>query len=406
MEQDAFVVQQLEPDMTSLRIALVTETFPPEVNGVAMTIGRMADGLRRRGHAVQIIRPRQAADQGGDGQGHVLCKGVPIPQYNDLRFGLPAKGALSRLWSHLRPDLVHVVTEGPLGWSAMSAARKLKLPVTSDFHTNFHNYTAHYGVGWLAKPIARYLRRFHNRGTMTFVPTQALRRDLEGDGYHNVEVVARGVDTTLFDPARRSAELRARWGAGEADPVALYVGRLAPEKNLPLVLKAFAAVRERHPRAKLVFVGDGPERARLAEAHPEHVFAGMRTGEDLAAHYASGDVFLFGSLTETFGNVTLEALASGLGVASYAAAAAAELIRDGANGMLAPAGDEAAFVAAACRLVEDLPRLATLRAAARDSVLGHDWERIHDAFAGSLVRAVRRHERQVHGQTALFVTPD
>src|SRR5262249_1466408 len=167
----------------TLRIAVVTETFPPEVNGVAKSAARFVEGLSARGHRLQVIRRRQAGEDGGeDGLEQVLMRGVSIPRYPDLKMGLPAKRALARLWSFRRPDIVHVVTQGPLGWSALRAAAKLKLPVVSDFRTNFHAYSQHYGVGWLKKPILAYLRKFHNRTLCTLVPTDALRADLAAAG--------------------------------------------------------------------------------------------------------------------------------------------------------------------------------------------------------------------------------
>ncbi len=401
-------VHDYAPSQPQLRIAVVTETYPPEVNGVAMTLSRMVDGLIRRGHRIQLVRPRQHAQErpaSGHALEEVLAAGVPIPSYAGLKLGLPAKRALTRLWSLQRPDVVHVVTEGPLGSSAIAAARKLRLPVTSDFHTNFHAYSHHYGMGWLKRPIAAYLRRFHNKTDATFVPTGQLARELGDNGYDNLQVVARGVDTALFHPERRSAELRRSWGATDNSLVVLSVGRMAPEKNLNLVLEAFAAIQARQPEARLVFVGDGPVRAGLQARHPQHVFAGMRSGADLASHYASGDLFLFPSLTETFGNVTQEALASGLPVVAYDYAAAAELIVPGRNGLLAPAGDVVAFVAAAREAAEP-NTLRVLRNHARMSVVGNDWEHIHDAFAAALGQAVRCHERRYQAATAIVMAPD
>jgi glycosyltransferase involved in cell wall biosynthesis len=172
--------------------------------------------------------------------------------------------------------------------------------------------------------------------------------------------------------------LRRSWGAQDDDAVALVVGRIAPEKNLPLVLSAFAAMRERSPRAKLVFVGDGPDRGSIQNRFPEHIFAGMRTGEDLARHYASGDVFLFGSLTETFGNVTLEAMASGLAVVAYDYAAARQHIRHLANGLLAPCDAVQAFERLAAMLAAEPQRVRSIGAAARATAEGVDWENVHD----------------------------
>ncbi|HEX8988023.1 MAG TPA: glycosyltransferase family 1 protein [Rhodocyclaceae bacterium] len=378
-----------------LRIALVTETFAPEVNGVAMTLGRLAEGLVRRGHAVSLIRPRQP--NGRDGRDAAieesLVPGLPIPGYGGLRFGLPAGQVLRAAWRRARPDIVHVATEGPLGWSAVRTARALGLPVSSGFHTNFDAYSRHYGIGWLRRPIARYLRDLHNRTDLTLVPTLELAGELEAQGYRNVSVLSRGVDIRLFNPARRSAVLRAQWRAADDSPVVAYVGRIAAEKNLGLVLTAFAAIAAAVPGARLVFVGDGPLRKTLAARHPQHVFAGTRHGIELAEHYASADLFLFPSLTETFGNVTAEALASGLGVVAYSCAAARDLIEDGANGRLAAPGDENAFVAAAVALARDPQLLAQVRALAAPSVHHLDWERIHDGFAEGLRRCIVAHGR-------------
>ena len=409
MTHEAFLLQQFSGPSRAMRVAVVSETYPPEINGVAMTIGRMVDGLIRLGHQVQLIRPRQYRAEQPASPGsleEMLAGAVPIPRYPSLKLGLPAKRAMLRLWSSRRPDVVHIVTEGPLGWSALAAARKLKLPVVSDFHTNFHHYSRHYGVGWLYKPIAGYLRRFHNKTDVTLVPTAALRDDLLEQGYRGVQVVARGVDTELFNPLRRSPELRAQWGAADDDPVALYVGRLAPEKNLPLLLRAFEAMATLEPRVRLVLVGDGPARAALEANQPRHIFAGMRTGEDLARHYASADVFLFPSLTETFGNVTVEALASGLAVVAYDYAAAAELICDGENGLLAPIGDAEAFVAAARRSIEDRPRRAVQRVHARESVERLDWSCVVEGFAHLLARVVRSHESRLEAADAIVLTMD
>jgi glycosyltransferase involved in cell wall biosynthesis len=375
MEETAeFLVEQFPRARRSLRIAVVTETYAPEVNGVALSAARFVEGLRRREHEIQLVRPRQDQDRSDHASYEVLTHGMPIPRYPGLRMGLPATRALVRLWRRNRPDVVHVLTEGPLGWSAVSAARKLKLAVVSDFRTNFHSYSRHYGVGWLAKPILAYLRKFHNRTLCTLVPTEAMRAELAVMGFRDLRVVARGVDTKLFDPARRSHTLRAAWGAGPSDPVLLHVGRIAAEKNLTALASAYAAACVQAPRSRLVLVGDGPARAEVKARCPEAIFAGTRRGEDLAAHYASADVFLFPSLTETYGNVTLEALASGLAVVAFDYAAAAETIRHGDNGLLAPMGDAGAFAALAAAAVSELAHARVMGSNARESALKLGWD--------------------------------
>lgn len=400
-EADSLLVDHYLPARRSLRLAMVTETYPPEVNGVAATISRVVDGLRQRGHQLQLVRPRQdhGAALAATDDAHfaeVLLRGLPIPRYPQLKMGLPARRALLRLWTAQRPDVVHIVTEGPLGWSALQAAAKLRLPVVSDFRTNFHAYSAHYGVGWLRGPVMAYLRKFHNRCACTMVPTAALQAELAGAGFQRLRVVARGVDTRLFDPARRSEALRASWGATPATRVALCVGRLAPEKNLGTVLAAAEAMRAGTAGAaarpvRLVLVGDGPERQRLQQRCPDAVFAGLRRGDDLAAHYASADVFLFASTTETFGNVVPEAMASGLAVVAYAHAAAGQLISDGVNGRLVRLDDTAAFSRAAQQLAADPAAASALGRQARATAARLDWghivEGIEDEYAAAMAAA-------------------
>ncbi len=391
----------LPPRQTLLHVALVTETWPPEVNGVAATVSRVATGLRVRGHAVQVVRPRQldadvqpAADALRERCDDVLMPSWPIPRYPELRMGLPCKQALLRHWTLRRPDVVHIATEGPLGWSALQAARQLRLPVVSDFRTNFHAYSRHYGIGWLGRPVMAYLRSFHNRTACTMVPTDQLRHALQADGFRNLHVVARGVDTQQFDPARRSDVLRASWGAGPASMVALCVGRLAPEKNLDTVLAAVAAMRIDDPGLKLVFVGDGPEKQRLMQACPDALFAGLRRGEDLAAHYASADVFLFPSITETFGNVVPEAMASGLAVVAYDHAAAGQLIRHGGNGLLARYDDASEFCRVARGVARELPLLRALGLQARATAGQLDWGCIVQAVEDQYGAAIAAHGDQ------------
>jgi len=381
-----------------LRIAVVTETYPPEINGVAMTISRMVEGLRQY-HEVELIRPRQNKMDSAKHEPtlqEVLVRGFPIPRYPDLKLGLPAKQRLVKLWTENRPDVVHLVTEGPLGSSALAAARKLGIPVSSDFHTNFHSYSRHYGFGWLYKTVAAHLRNLHNRTDATLVPTRELRDTLAKDGYTNLQVVARGVDTTLFHPSKRSKELRRQWGLVGDDLAVIYVGRISAEKNLPLVLRTFKAMQDINPNLKLVLVGDGPVRAQLQRQNPGYIFAGMRTGEDLAAHYASGDIFLFPSMTETYGNVTVEAMASGLAVVAYRYAAAAEHIEHERNGLHAEYGNEQEFIIQACKLAIDVSRVHKMRSQAHQTMLNLDWQNIVDEFEQALAQlAVKSEVRHV-----------
>jgi glycosyltransferase involved in cell wall biosynthesis len=392
-------VDNILPARRSLRVAVVTETYPPEVNGVAATIARAVQGLRDRGHELQLVRPRQDKAETAT-QDHrfaeVLLRGLPIPRYPQLKMGLPSKRALLRHWSSHRPDVVHLVTEGPLGWSALQAATQLKLPVVSDFRTNFHAYSKHYGIAWLRNPIMSYLRKFHNRTLCTMVPTEGLRGELVSSGFKSLRVVSRGVDTSLFDPARRSEALRQSWGAGPQDMVVLCVGRLAAEKNLDVLMQAFNGMLAIDPRAKLVLVGDGPERGALQQRCPSAIFAGLRRGEDLGAHYASADLFLFPSITETFGNVLPEAMASGLAVVGFDYAAAHQVVRHGDNGLLVPYGDNAAFCAAAQRLAGQGGWVRAMGEQARLTACQMDWGRIVEQIETVYVSAMAHNTVTAH----------
>jgi glycosyltransferase involved in cell wall biosynthesis len=392
MQRDAIplLAEKAPGRSRSLRIAVVTETYTPEINGVAITAAHFVDGLRHRDHAIQLIRPRQkpaetpAADARFE---EILTRGIPIPGYPQLKMGLPATRTLQRLWSAHRPDVVHIVTEGPLGWSALQVATKLALPIVSDFRTNFHAYSQHYGVGWLKAPVLAYLRSFHNRTRATLVPTAAMRNTLEADGFRNIRVISRGVDTRVFTPARRSAGLRTLWGARTTDPVVLHMGRLAPEKDPEMVALAFDAIRAKWPAAKFVVVGDGPSRAGMERRLPYAVFAGVQRGTELARHIASGDVFVFPSQTETYGNVTVEAMACGLAVVAFDYGAASEHIRHGENGLLAPLGDKAAFIAMATDIAGDLSRANHLGANAAADALRLDWNDIVGGLESILLDA-------------------
>lgn len=371
----------------ALRILVVTETYPPEINGVAMTTQRLVRGLRERGHWVGLVRPRQK-NAPADADTWTV-PGVPIPNYPGLRLGLPSWWRMIRLLDAQCPDLVHVVTEGPLGWIALWAARKRGVPVTSGYHTHFDLYSGHYGLTWLEPWVTRWLDALHRRCRATLAPTPELAATLNGRGIPNARAVGRGVDTRQFHPGLRDPGQRARWGLATGDLACLYVGRLAPEKNLEVVERAFAAIAARDRRARMVWVGDGPSLPRLRARHPEHVFAGPRVGGELAAHYASADLFLFGSLSETWGNVIGEALASGLAVVTYRRAAGAILIDPGENGLTPASGDAEAFIRAATTLAADIELRERLGHAARDSMLAHGWDAIverHEAVLREVAR--------------------
>ncbi len=376
------------------RLCLVTETWPPEINGVAMTLSRLVDGLLSREWKVTLVRPKQRNEvvESNPHLTHHVMPGLPIPGYAGLRFGLPVIQQLYKAWEMDRPDVVHVATEGPLGWAAMRVANKLKIPVTTTFHTNFHRYCKHYRVGWLGGVVARYLRVLHNRSFCTMVPNQMLKQILLEEGYANVEVLGRGVDNELFTPSRRNDNLRKQWGLSDNDIAVIYVGRLAPEKNLDLVVEAYSEMHKQNPKLKMIWVGEGPQYNRLRKNHPHHFFMGSKVGKELAECYASADVFLFPSMTETYGNVVAEAMASGLAVIAYDYAAAAIHMRHEENGLLVSFGDSDSFVKNAKILSNQFDLVKTLGNHAHLTLKSSSWKDVSDVFERNLLAAISQAE--------------
>jgi len=366
-----------------MKIALVTETFAPDINGVAMTLERLTISLVAKGHAVSVVRTQSSHPAGtilhDDAIRNVpqtSVRGFALPGYTAVKIGMPSFFKLVGVWRKSRPDLVHVATEGPLGLSALFAAKRLGIPVISTFHTNFHQYTRHYKVGWLEPMALAYLRWFHNQTLRSLVPDPTLAAELTSRGFAHMQTWTRGVDSTLFDPARRSETLRQSWGARPETPVVLHVSRMAAEKNLDLLAEGFHRIHKAVPTARFVLVGDGPETERFRKKFPDAIFTHDLRGEALAEHYASADVFLFASETETFGNVVTEAMGSGLAVLAYDYAAPGQYIDHGLNGWKVPFSDSAAWLDAAVKLVQSPDLWPGLRENARKTILTIPWQRL------------------------------
>ena len=365
--------------MAQIRISVVTETYVPDVNGVAISLQHLISSLDPERFLVQIVRTRPRSEYTSVHE-EVGCRGITIPMYPDLQLGLPAPRTLRKAWNAFQPDLVYIATEGPLGNSALSLARKWDLPVLSAFHTNFHRYSSYYGLSWIRNATLAWLRRFHNRTLMTLVPTTEVQTMLKQQYFNNVELLPHGVDCQHFHPEYRNPALRHSSGVTAGERVLLYVGRIAAEKNIPLAIKAWQQARQQFPDIRLVMVGDGPMRQEMQLKHPEVIFAGVKTGTELAEYYASADLFVFPSMTETFGLVTLEAMASALPVVAYNMAAAATHVRQGIDGFLAEENDEAGFIQAlGDALAMDLT-LAGIdaRAQAEDA----SWQAVAERFSG------------------------
>lgn len=375
-----------------MRLCIVSETWSPDINGVAHTLNRLSCELNRQGVPVDVIRPRPQVAGNTSRINHELqVARFALSGYTDVQVGLVTPATLRRFWRVYRPDVVYLATQGPLGWAARQAARRLNIPLVAGWHTNFDHYCKDYGVAWLASTARRYLRYFHNGCALTLVPTHQQAATLRRQGIHDVNVLSRGLDGERFSPAHRDAALRKRWGVGEHQPVALYVGRLAAEKNLTLLQESLQAMREVRPDIAQVIVGDGPARGQLQKALPDAHFTGFVGQESLARHYASADLFIFPSLSETWGNVVAEAMASGLAVVAFDHAASAELINSGYNGITVPAGNSAAFQQAAVDLCQHPADYARLGRVARLRALEQSWVGIAEQFLRYLHQALEAH---------------
>jgi glycosyltransferase involved in cell wall biosynthesis len=329
-----------------MRILLVTDAWAPQVNGVVRTLRRVSSECAALGHVVDVISPDQ-------------FKSVPCPTYPEIRLALRPGGRISQRIEALRPDAIHIATEGPLGVAARRQCLRRGLPFTTSYHTRFPEYvharfplplTVGYAV----------VRWFHRPSKAVMVATRSIRRDLEARGFGNIADWSRGVDTELFRPDREPALALPR-------PVYLYVGRVAVEKNLEAFLTMPIA-----SGSKLV-VGGGPQLAGLEAEYPNVRFAGARFGEELARHYVSGDVFVFPSLTDTFGLVLLEALACGLPVAAYAVPGPLDVIGDSGCGVL-----DSDLARAASRALEIPPERC------REHALAFTWRRCAEQFLDNL----------------------
>lgn len=370
-------------------ITIVSETFSPEVNGVAMTLGKLVNGLVDTGHIVQLVCPHIENRNLPAGISYHPVKGIPIPRYSEAKFGLPSKTILKNLWTQQRPDVIYVATEGPLGWSALNLAKKLNIPSISGFHTNFHTYSQHYGIGLIASIVMKYLVTFHNKSKMTLTPTEGQKNKLHDMGVKDVSVLSRGVDTNLFSPNKRSTSLRLSWGVtDDHTPVLLYVGRLAAEKNINLALETYYKMLKINNKLKFVLVGNGPLLKKLHLKNPELIFVGVKTGEELAKYYASSDIFVFPSKTETFGNVVLEAMASGLGVIAYNYAAANIHIKNRINGLTTEMGKSDDFILNACKYLDDDTFLEQVKNQASRHCLKNNWTEVNNKFEKLLTNQV------------------
>jgi len=357
-----------------LRIALVTDTYLPEINGVTTVLRAMREGLRARGHEILVVAPRYGSN--GTEEPGVLRRGsVPFPWYPAVRLSLPIGGNFARSLDRFQPNLVHVITEGPIGSIGRRWAVRRRIPLVTSFHTDFPRYAGRYLGAWAINPVRRYCRWFHRPALVTQTPSEETARELRSFGLDSVMVWGRGVDPQCFTPERRS-ECRRRSRGNSARPVILHVGRLAREKDVAVMVETFKILHHKlGDQAGFQVSGDGPEAASVRQALPFAHHNGFLDRERLADLYADSDLFVFPSPTETCGLVALEAMASGLPVIAANQGGVLENLRPEVNGLLAPAGDAEGFAEATGALVQDPDRRAGMSAGARAWAVGHSWER-------------------------------
>jgi glycosyltransferase involved in cell wall biosynthesis len=340
-------------------------------------LGQLARVLKNAGDEVQVVHPDYGKPPEADRV--VLVRSIPVPFYPELRLPLPPFGAVRREIDAFGPDLIHIATEATLGRAALKHAQARKYPVVSSFHTNFDQYAGHYGVGWIKGTVWRYLRAFHNATLETYVPSRATIAELAERGFERLVLWPRGVDCKVFRPDRpRRDEVRQALGFTPADVVVAHVSRIAAEKNVAFLGDALSKLSHDRPQARLLIVGDGPARSDLEKTlAPNARFVGYRTSDDLADHYAAADVFAFASLTETFGNVILEAMASGLPVVAVKSGGPGEIVRDGETGrLIAPNEPPCRFAAALTDLVDDSELRNQMSVAARKYAKEQSWDAI------------------------------
>jgi glycosyltransferase involved in cell wall biosynthesis len=358
-----------------VRIALVSDTYTPQVNGVTTVNARIVQVLRAFGHEVVIVAPRYPANgkpvEPIDGELRIAS--APFPPYPAIRLSLPQFRTVAHFLDAFQPEVVHVATEGLLGLTGRRYAIKRQVPLVTSYHTNFPQYARHYGAG-IAEPLVwKWLRWFHRPAVLTQTPGEAVRDELASRGIGQPVVWGRGVDTKHFHPGRRSAGWR-RWLAGGDDTaVILHVGRLAPEKNLAVLAESWRAARDRvGQRATFVLAGEGPEARRLLTHLPFVRQLGFLDRGKLADVYASADICVLPSKTETCGLVALEAMASGLAVVAADAGGFRESIDHGRNGLLVAPDDATGFAAEIISLVVSAQRRNELGAAARITAMARD----------------------------------
>lgn len=372
--------------LDGVRLALFSDTYPPQMNGVSRTLERLVAAARERGAAVRIFTTTDPALQHHDAD-ETRWNSVPFWAYPQVRLAAPRVAEARKALREWQPSLVHVATEFGVGLAGRSAARSLGVPLVTSYHTSFSAYAEFYRLGALAPLGWKYFRWFHAAAARTFTPTDAIRAEVEAHGFRHVSVWGRGVDGTRFDPAFRSLEWRRSLGIADDAMVVLYVGRIAREKGLEHALRAMMQLRDA-PDIRFVMVGDGPYEQELRDAAPPGViFTGRLEGAALSTAYASCDLFLFPSVTDTFGNVLLEAMASGLVVVSADAGNTRELVGND-RGLILPVEAPTAIADLLRTLSADRARHAAIRASAVAWARERTWLQVWNGLFGEYLQVI------------------
>lgn len=359
------------PSVASMDVLVVTESFLPQVNGVTNSVRRALDHLALRGHSARLIAP-SGPDQYAGARVHVP-RSFAMPTYRDFPIGVLTRRTMRRLIEQRRPDVIHLASPATLGHQAVLAAKELDIPTVAVYQTDLIGFAERYKFPGGVAAMRTLTRRIHDNATLNLVPSQASADQLAELGIERVRTWARGVDTGQFDPANRTDDLRRQIGASADDVIVGYVGRLAAEKELPLLHQL-----ESIPSLRLVLVGGGPEESRLRKALPSATFLGVRHGEDLARIVASLDVFVHTGRKETFCQAAQEALASGVPVVAPRAGGPVDFVRPGVNGFLYEPGDGLALRDAVETLVRDRVTRARMSREALISVRDRSWTAIGD----------------------------
>jgi glycosyltransferase involved in cell wall biosynthesis len=370
------------------RITLVTETRYPQINGVSRIVDQLIKRLLKEDWSIQLLSPKYIPDNNyiDNRIEKNSFSSIRFPLYPEIRLPAVSSGACAGKIRGFAPHVIHILTEGPLGMAALKAAGNLNLPVVTSYHTNFPAYMKHYRMKWFESLCWLYLRRFHGRSAVTLAPTEEIVELLTHKGFSHVRAWGHGVDTQQFQPGRRSLFFYERTGAKPDETVFLYVGRVAPEKNIQILIEAFRLIPD-YEKVRLLVVGEGPYRKRIESLKDTRIgLLGFQDSDALSQIYNGSDLFVFPSLTDTFGLVVLEAMASGLPVAAFDVMGPRSSVTDGRNGLLADRTDAGSFSEIMLCLHRDPGLREILSNAARQHALDHGWQRVLD-------RSIRIYER-------------